>query len=242
MVGSFAQDGVTVFDAAPSVLAWAQAAHRAGLQASFDPDVKAQWLRHGGTWFVGVDALPNDPDGAIGAVPLKGPWARHVDAPRSWHRAQVSVIYDGYPKQDAGESDAAHRFRVNRCAAHVDGLHLEAGRRILREPHAFILGIALNSSAACPLVVWPGSHLEMGRSIGVRARKSDDVTEAYTATRKQCFAAIQPVEVPLEQGQSVLLHRHLLHGIAPWKTGDVVPSEGRMTAYFRPYLPSLADW
>ena len=240
-----ATHGYMTFAPEARVAAWSQAAHRVGMGVAKDPAMRAQWLRHGGTWFVGVDALPNGRDGSIDAVPLAGPWEGVIDAPQHWHRAQLSVIYPGYPRQDS-ESDAAFRYRTGRCAAHVDGLLLEDGRRYPREPHAFILGIALNDSAACPLMVWPRSHLTMRAAlagvIGVRDPRTVDVTEAYVTARKAVFSASTPVALPLRAGASVLLDRHLLHGIAPWKAGDTVPSEGRMMAYFRPICPDPVDW
>jgi hypothetical protein len=110
-------------------------------------------------------------------------WPRHMKVAGALplHPAQVSVTYPGYPRQDPGESDAAHRFRRDRDAAHLDGL-LPVGpekRRFLRETHAFILGIAVTeaSEGAAPLVVWEGSH-RMIRDVfaqafdGVPARRS----------------------------------------------------------------------
>jgi hypothetical protein len=38
--------------------------------------------------------------------------AHEVAGPLPLHPAQVSVTYPGYPAQDPGESDAAHRFRA----------------------------------------------------------------------------------------------------------------------------------
>ena len=71
----------------------------------------------------------------------------------------------GYPKPRKGESESAFRYRLNRDAAHVDGL-LPVGahrQRMLKEPHAYVLGLPLNESAAgaSPLVVWEGSHVIM---------------------------------------------------------------------------------
>ena len=84
------------------------------------------------------------------------------------HRAQVSVTYPGYPRQDAGESDANYRFRRQRDAAHLDGL-LPLGpdkRRHLQEPHAWRLGVALTraDADAAPLVVWDDSHAVIRRA------------------------------------------------------------------------------
>ena len=87
---------------------------------------------------------------------------------------QVSVTYPGYPRQDAGESDAQARYRRRRDAAHVDGL-LPIGphrRRMLKEPHAWILGLPVTEcgAGAAPLVVWEGSHEVMRDRLGAVLR------------------------------------------------------------------------
>jgi hypothetical protein len=245
-LADLAKDGFVVFDTDPRVTRWATRAHVAACDVASDPVQRAKWMRHGETWFVGVDALSNGADGSIGDVGLSGPWNDIMTAPKAWHRAQVSVIYDGYPKKDPQESEAAHKFRVNRCAAHVDGLHLEAGRRIVREPHAFILGLPLNESDACPLVVWRASHLAMRVALAGVVGSGDprgvDVTEAYIAARRAVFDTCEAVEVPLRIGQAVLVDRFALHGVAPWRSGDTAPPEGRMIAYFRPEFDDPTDW
>jgi len=240
-------DGFTVFDHDARVLAWARAAHPIAVQISQEPATRAANLRHGNTWFVGVDALPNDPDGSIGTVPLAGQWADHITAPSTWHRAQLSIVYPGYPKQDCDETDANHRYRITRKAAHVDGL-LPIGpdrRRYLREPHAFILGLPLNTSDAAPLVVWPGSHKIMGAAFAQAIGKADptqvDITDAYHAARREVFDTIDPVAVSVHPGQAIVLRRHLLHGVDVWHPGATAPSEGRMIAYFRPEF-TLKAW
>lgn len=246
----YASDGFEVFKPLAPLTAWARAAHRIGCGVARDPDLRAQWLRHGETWFVGVDALPNDARGTLGQDPLIGPWTQRTGPWLDWHRGQLSVVYPGYPRQDPGQSDANHQFRITRFAAHVDGLLPEAGRRILREPHAFIVGIPLNNCSACPLVVWPGSHKIMGdafRAAAQSAKKGQDLdsldlTDAYHAARAEVFETTTPLEVHMRVGHSVLLHRHLLHGMAPWKDGDAMPPEGRMIAYFRPQFDSSERW
>ncbi len=239
-------DGFTVFDHDGATLAWARAAHRLGLDVARDPAIRAANLRHGETWFVGVDALPNAVDGSIAGVTLAGPWADHITAPDRWHRAQLSIVYPGYPKQDAGESDANHRYRITRKAAHVDGL-LPVGpdrRRYLREPHRFILGLPLNISDAAPLVVWPGSQRIMGAALSACIGDQDpaevDLTDAYHAARRKVFDRIDPVPVTARPGQAILLHRHLLHGVDVWLQGATSPPEGRMIAYFRPEFSAVA--
>lgn len=243
------ETGFAVFGADPTVARWAVAAHAAALKLTADPALRETNLRHGNTWFVGVDALPNAPDGSVDGVALAGDWQQHVRGPPVWHRAQVSVIYPGYPQQDADESHAAHRFRVRRHAAHVDGLLPEGPlrRRFLREPHAFILGLPLNRANAAPLMVWPGSHYMMGQAfrdlIGERAPGFVDLTDGYQAARRAVFDQIDPIALHASPGQAILLHRHLLHGVAAWSENDLAPPEGRMVAYFRPeFSGGTQEW
>jgi hypothetical protein len=98
-------------------------------------------------------------------------------------------------------------------------------------------------------VVWPGSH-DIIRAAFAAAFAGHapetwgdiDVTEAYTRARARAFATCPRVEVPLSPGQSVILHRHAIHGVAPWAPGAAAPPEGRMIAYFRPVDPDPARW
>lgn len=242
----FDTDGYVVCGYDPQVAAWAQAARGVALHIAADPDLKRQWLRHQATWFVGVDVLPNAPDGSIAGKPLCGTWDAQVQVPKHWHAAQVSVVYPGYPKQETGESDASHRFRRVRFAAHVDGILLDGGRRYMREPHSFVLGLPLNESTACPLMVWPESHRLIGPALSAAIGDHDpatvDITEVYKAIRAEVFARIEPVALRANPGEALVLHRHLLHGIAPWAAGDSAPPEGRMVAYFRPRFDDPRDW
>ncbi len=145
-----------------AIAAWARAAlpqARHAIAESADP-----W-RCGGTWFVGVDALRNDPDGRVAGVDF--PWSALGLKPLPLHRAQVSTIRPGYPQPSSEESPAAFRFRQSRDAAHLDGV-LPVGpnrRRLIREPHAWILGLPLTDIRAAPLVVWEGSHRIMGPAL-----------------------------------------------------------------------------
>lgn len=236
--------GYAVFAPEPAVSAWADAAYRVGCEVLQGAGER----RHGRTWFVGVDALPNATDGSVAGVPLAGAWLDHVAAPQQWHLAQLSVVFPGYPRRDADESDAAHRYRRNRDAAHVDGL-LAVGpekRRYLQEPHGFIVGFPLNDVPASPLVVWEGSHVMMRAAFaGVFANHAPDtwdkidVTDVYQATRKVIFEACPRVEITARPGQAILLDRHLVHGVAPW--GADQHGDMRMMAYFRPLI-APQDW
>ena len=258
MVGGLAERGWVRFPAEPEVATWAAVARGAALPRIADPAEQRQWLRCEGTWFVGVDTLPNTPDGAVaGSIPLPGAAiaaARALYGDIPLHPGQVSVIYPGYPRPRDGEGEAAFRYRMNRDAAHVDGLHAAGPdrRRRLTERHAYILGLPLTgtSSGAAPMVVWEGSHEIMRRAFA--AVLSDlpeddwdqaDLTGPYQAARREAFDACRRVTVPAAPGEAYLVHRLALHGVAPWAEGALAPPEGRMIAYFRPEWPGrLRDW
>ncbi|MEM1374129.1 MAG: hypothetical protein AAGF78_07095 [Pseudomonadota bacterium] len=229
---------------------WVAAVAPQARDIAAEPGARADWLRHGRTWFAGVNILPNDPTGRVRGGPgISGKalsLAEQISGqPVSWDRGQLSIVYPGYPKQDEGESDAAHRFRRNRDAAHVDGL-LPVGpdrRRKMQEPHGFVLGIPLNdcSDGASPMVVWEGSHEIMRTAFRDALRdvpESDwgdaDLTDVYQAARRRCFDECLRVSVHVPPGQGYVVHRLALHGVAPWEKGATAPPEGRMIAYFRP--------
>lgn len=253
MTDTLAERGWARFAAEPATLSWAAAALAEARRVLDQPG--GDW-RAGGTWFVGVDALANDADGAVAGVPLAG---RAVDealrrhGPQAWHRAQLSVIRPGYPRPSDAESPAAFTFRLNRDAAHVDGLIAEGPdkRRFVREPHAFVLGIALNDcgAGASPLAVWEGSHRIMAEMFrrtlagkAVDAMGETDVTDAYQAARRQAFETCPRLLAPLEVGEAILMDRHLLHGVSPWTEGASAPPECRIIAYFRPECATVAGW
>jgi hypothetical protein len=233
-----ADDGFVTFAPDAGVARWAEVARGRAARLARDAALQAANLRHQGTWFVGVDVLPNATDGSLEGVPLTGPWAPYVpDLPL--HPAQVSIIYPGYPKQDPQESDANHRYRAMRAAAHVDGL-LPVGpkkRRYAQEFHAYILGIPLTSVAQAPTVVWRGSHLIMqaalAEAIGRRNPDEVDVTDVYQAARREVFATCERVPLRVPLGGAMLIHRFALHGTEPWE-GEAAAPDGRMIAFFRP--------
>ncbi len=227
----------------PAIAAWAEAAYGPAVQA-----LEHEPRRHGGTWAVGLDLLPNDAAGGIG-VPL--PWEDIGLAQQSLHRAQLSAVFPGYPGRDPEESAAAHAFRQTRDAAHVDGL-LPLGpekRRFLKEPHAWILGLALTPSDAAPLVVWEGSHNLILQAFAAALAPHPaetwgdiDLTEPYQAARRAAFATCRRITIPQSPGEAVILHRATLHGVAPWAPEAKAPPEGRIVAYFRPLLANVAAW
>ncbi|KAF0114795.1 MAG: hypothetical protein FD150_1338 [Rhodobacteraceae bacterium] len=230
----------------PAISAWAAAARTAALATL---STTTETWRCGGTWFVGVDALPNGPDGAVGGVAF--PWDALPIPPQPLHRAQLSVIRPGYPQPSLDETSAAFTYRQTRDAAHLDGL-LPIGpdkRRMVKEPHAWILGLPLNDGTASPLTVWEGSH-ERLRAALLQALEPHppetwgdvDITEPYQQARREIFAACRRIELPARPGEATLLHRLTLHGVAPWKPQDKAPPEGRMIAYLRPQYPSVHQW
>ncbi len=247
--------GWQVFAPEPAVSAWVRHARDDAVRAVSDPAL-AHWHQCQGTWFVGLDALDNDALGRVnGSAPLQG---AAVDEARAalghWpemHKAQLSVVYPGYPKPRAGETDAGFRYRLNRDAAHVDGVIGEGApkRRFVTEPHAFILGLPLTEATpdAAPLVVWEGSHHVMRRAFQAAFAGQDparlgqlDVTDIYVAARREAFETCPRVLVHAPPGGAMLIHRLALHGVAPWAAGAQAAPEGRMIAYFRPPMPGGA--
>jgi hypothetical protein len=232
----------------PQIARWAAAALPVA-QAAVAKSAEA-W-RCGGTWFVGVDALPNGPDGRMGDTDF--PWDALPLVPEALHRAQLSVVRPGYPQPWDGEDAAAFGFRLRRDAAHLDGL-LPVGverQRMVKEPHGWILGLPLNAcgAGASPLVVWEDSH-EVMRAALMQAFAGHapeswgevDVTLAYREARAEVFRSCTRVVLPARPGEALLLHRLLIHGVAPWAEGAEAPEEGRMVAYFRPLMGSVEAW
>lgn len=238
--------------------AWIAAALPAARGTLRDP-AQARWLRYQGTWFAGVNALPNRADGSVdGSGPLQAEVVDFIAAELgqsgfAWDRAQVSICYPGYPRPMAGESAARVRFRAERDAAHVDGL-LPVGerrRRHVHEYHGFILGIPLVEfdANASPFVVWEGSHeiiraAFVARFAGIAPQqwRAEDVTETYHAARDRVFAECSRVEIHARPGEAFLAHRLVVHGMAPWREGARASEDGRMICYFRPETLTPYDW
>lgn len=249
--------GWCVFEHDPALSDWVATVHDVATEISQDPDWKAQWLRCGGTWFAGVNALPNDSEGRVkGGIRLGGHAANFIEdvyGGLNVDQAQISVVYPDYPRPMDGETDAAFRFRRDRDAAHVDGL-LPLGpdrRRHLQEPHSYVLGVPLveTSIEASPMVIWEGSHIIMQRAFRTVLQGVDptgwaqvDLTDIYQEARRECFEQCRRTIVHAQPGEAYLIHRLALHGVAPWEEGAVAPPGGRMIAYFRPELADISEW
>jgi hypothetical protein len=242
----------------PILEGWVRAA-LAPARATLQDPRQAQWLRYQGTWFAGVNALPNDAQGAIEASgPLQGQVIEFIETELglrdfAWDAAQISICYPGYPKPMQGETPGRARYRRKRDAAHVDGLLPEGPkrRRHLREYHGFILGIPLveYDADASPFVVWEGSHEIMrqifaSRFAGLPPEQwgEQDITEVYHAAREQVFASCERVEIHARPGEALLAHRLVLHGMAPWREGAHATAAGRMICYFRPDPFGPHEW
>lgn len=260
MVGALADKGWTLFPVDPALARWAATARAAALdRIANDTAHRDAWLDCEGTWFVGVDTLPNDPSGAVpGGPPLAGAAFDAVTdsyGTLPLHAGQVSITYPGYPRPRKGESAAALRYRRNRDAAHVDGLHAQGPdrRRHLLERHAYILGLPLSraDAGASPLVVWEGSHHILRRAFAealAGTAPADwhkvDLTEPYQSARREVFESCARVPLLANPGMATLVHRLALHGVAPWDEGAEAEEVGRMIAYFRPEFGDVRadDW
>ena len=255
---TFFRDGWCRFDTDPRVAAWVAAALPAARATVTDP-AHIRWHRYCNTWFAGVNVLPNDKTGAVGnSGPLGGSMVDFIVQDLgmrdiAWDRAQVSVCYPGYPQPMPGESETLLRFRRDRDAAHVDGLLREGSerRRFLREYHAFILGIPMVpfSPGASPFVVWRGSHDLIRQAFRKRfadlppARwEAEDVTETYTAARRQVFETCERIPVYARPGETFVVHRLAVHGMARWQEDATAGPDGRMIVYFRPEHGGPQDW
>ena len=242
----------------PAMVRWIANALPHARETLHNPAQK-EWLRYQGTWFAGVNALPNDSHGRLPDGPaLAGAVIEFIAdelgfSEIAWDRAQVSVCYPGYPKPMQGETEAQHNFRVRRDAAHVDGLlgKGEPKRRFLEETHAFILAIPMAQASpdVAPFVIWEGSQEIMREAFqsvlnGVPPEKwgEIDLTDIYVETRRTCFESCRRVEIHALPGEVYLAHRLSLHGVAPWADTATAGPDGRMICYFRPELANRQAW
>ena len=219
----------------------------------------SHWMRYQNTWFAGVNVLTNDAEGRVTDGPrLQGNITEFIYnilhlKTDNLDKGQISVCFAGYPKPMQAETEATFRYRLNRDAAHLDGL-LAVGlqrRRYLREPHSYILAIPLVESPkdAAPFVVWEKSHeiikqefQKIYNSIRQDQWHDIDVTQAYQEMRKHIFEHCRRVAISVSPGETYLVHRHCLHGMAPWPKTIPNTADGRMICYFRPHSIDIQSW
>ena len=258
MESSFFDKGWCRFPFDPELAAWVRHSLAAARAAVAAPE-NAKWLRCGGTWFVGVHALPNDERGSVQkGPPLKGVAVDFIKhslrlTGLEWDRAQISVCFPGYPRPMKSESETAYRYRCLRDAAHVDGLlpRGTARRRHLEEHHSIILGIPMveTDSQASPFVIWERSHEIVREAFRARLAQTPpdgwcnlDITDTYHETRRRIFDRCKRIELAAKPGEAYLAHRLTLHGIAPWRSPVTDYSDGRMICYFRPEFGEVSHW
>ena len=255
---SLKNHGWVKFSHDPGILDWVNHVRPAAAKIAEDPENKALWLRHGKTWFVGVNALKNDKKGRLGwGPPLNGAVSKFIIEEHgeiALDCAQISVVYPGYPAFDGTDSEVAHKYRKDRCAAHVDGLRPEGSRRrrFIHEPHQYVLGLPLSSAniEASPMVIWEGSqHIIRAAFKSVLDQKpiekwsKIDLTQVYHEARRKCFKQCKRISIIAKPGECYLVHRLALHGIAPWEHAASNSDRGRMVAYFRPQGDgNLINW
>ncbi len=251
----YARKGWHVFDRDARLTRWVNASLGEARKTINDP-INRKWLRHGGTWFAGVNVFNNDALGALGQGPrLHGNAVRFIEEltgkPLALDKGQLSVCYPGYPKPSPAESDLAFAYRCNRDAAHIDGILKEGQERYLREFHDYIFAIPMVDvdHLASPFVVWSGSHSIVRRRLldalsGYRAAQWSQVPikQVYQALRKEIFDSCERVEVHLKVGQALVAHRLLLHGTSPWRKNAMASEDGRMMCFFRPATLGIEQW
>lgn len=257
-LSAYRDRGWVLFDRDDRVQDWIDR-YRADILATRDAPENALWHRYGGTWFAGVNVLPNDPLGRIGdGPPLTGAAVDFAASALPFgrlplDRAQVSICKPGYPEPMPGESDAVFAFRRDRDAAHLDGLlkHGSDRRRFLKEMHGYILGLPITKvgAGAAPFSIWEGSHRLIGDwlrdmlgDLPTEAWGDIDLTAGYQAIRRTVFETCRRVEITAAPGQAYLVHRHAIHGMARWREGAEAEAEGRVIVYFRPPVETPTTW
>ena len=240
------------------MLNWTRLAKEITMQKLDSISSKKGQLRCGGTWFVGVNFLNNDPSGRLNNISFKGDavkaiTTRYGELFFGWDEAQISICYEGYPRQDENEPPGAFEYRKNRFGAHIDGILPvgEAKRRFAREFHAFIFGVPLVdcNEHTSPVVVWEGSHHIIREyiskalsNIPVNRWKNEDITEIYNSARREVFFKCKQKTILVPLGGSYIMHRFTLHGIMPWREKEKLKECGRMIAYFRPTFKEPKLW
>ena len=269
---SFLANGWLKFDYDHKIYHWVNVAKKKVFNRYNSGDFGWNNFRCGNTWFVGVNFLGNDKTASLNGACFEGIPVTEIKSYfghniKYWDEAQVSICWPNYPLQSDNETHNAFNFRVNRYAAHVDGI-LPFGRekrRFLKDPHAFIFGIPITycDYKTAPVVVWEGSHLIMREAFKRTYNASDsknwdkiDVTNVYQKARSRVFETCQMKRLYVNLGESYLIDRLAVHGIAPWEprepkkngvsTKDIKNQpeikNGRAVIYFRPSFDITSDW
>lgn len=219
-----------------------------------------------GTWFVGVDTIPNDHHGIVRqSLPLDGSIIdfikQHLWQRPQWHRGQLSVCFPEYPKKGDEDTLKSWQFRIKHHAAHCDGIHGigkftndQKKSRFLKEHHRFILAIPLDNITQhnAPMMLWQESHRLIQKMLcDVFANmltcewQNYDITKIYQHCRRHILETITPIAMTANYGDAYLLHRHLLHGIKSWDRANH-EAKIRRIIYFRPSYhhdsKSMHDW
>ncbi len=255
-IEQYTNHGFCLFEHDAAILNWVDSVLPAARKA-----VKAKqnqhWFRHGDTWFVGVNVLPNDRYGRLSNGPrLTGTAVNFIEKvitkkSLNLDRAQISVCYPEYPLPSSDESDSAFAYRLRRDAAHVDGIMRQGEHRYLVERHDYIFALPVTqfSHDAAPFVVWKGSHKIIQAALSnflagfpVAQWNTVPVNDVYNEARKKVFADCQRIELALKPGQSFVGHRHILHGTASWGSSASSGPDGRMLCFFRPESFSIKQW
>ena len=221
-------------------------------------------FRCDGAWFPGDQyRWPTAQTAArrsLGVPPLGGAPLRFLAealgfAGLAFDRAQLSVCFPGYPRQGARGDRGRLRLSLAsatppmstgcgaRCRARADGgsrrptASSSACRwwRPIRPRARSRSGRARTRSCAAPSrEAFAGAPPERWREI--------DVTEAYQEARQRCFETCARVPLPARRGESTIVHRLALHGVAPWTAPANAPP--RAIAYFRPdpFPGAAPDW
>jgi hypothetical protein len=105
------------------------------------------------------------------------------------------------------------------------------------------------SATAAPFVVWEGSHhrvreffVERFAHLPCDEWAGLDVTEDYQALRRTIFDTCNRVEVAANPGESYVVHRFALHGMAPWADNAIAQHDMRIICYFRPDVLEPENW
>ena len=109
----FGEKGYREFGYDEQVAKWAEFAKKKGNRILADPAQLQKWLQCEGTWFVGVDVLPNDSRGDFINTQFPNVFKSFMSKInlKPYHKAQLSVIFPGYPKPRIGDSEAAFEYR-----------------------------------------------------------------------------------------------------------------------------------